>query len=171
VKPNVLDRAIGYVAPTVALRRLGARVRMEAALRMFGGGSYKGARHDTPNTKEWHPHLDGPNSSTLPDLDTLRADCADLEANAPIATGVMNTNVTSTVGTGLLPYARVDREFLKLADEQADTWESAAERIFDWWASSQSRPCDLARRLDFYSMQGWCSAPRSAAATSSRFVG
>jgi lambda family phage portal protein len=154
VKPTVLDRVIGYVAPQMALRRLGARVRMEAALRLFGGGSYKGARHDTPNTKEWHPQLDGPNSSTLPDLDTLRADCADLERNAPIATGVVNTNVTSTVGTGLLPYARVDREFLKLSDEQADQWESDAERIFDWWASSQGRPCDLARRLDFYSMQG-----------------
>lgn len=153
-KPNALDRVIGYFAPERALARASARLRLTTAMRMFGGGSYKGARHDTTNTKEWHPGLDGPNSGTLPDLETLRANAADLEKNAPIATGVINTNVTSTVGTGLLPYSRIDREFLKLTDEQADEWENAAERLFDWWASSMSRPCDLARRLDFYSMQG-----------------
>lgn len=154
-KPNFLDRMIARISPEAGLRRMSARVRLSAALRMFGGaGGYAGARHGSPATKEWHPSVDGPNSATMPDLETLRANAADLERNAPIATGVVNTNVTSVVGTGLLPYSRVDREFLKLSDEQADEWENAAERLFEWWATSLARPCDLARRLDFYSMQG-----------------
>lgn len=154
-KPTLLDRAVNYLSPEAGMRRMGARLKLSAAMRLFGGsGGYAGARHGTPATKNWNPALDGPNSATMPDLETLRANAADLERNAPIATGVINTNVTSTVGTGLLPYSRVDREFLKLTDEQADEWENAAERLFEWWAMSLSRPCDLARRLDFYSMQG-----------------
>jgi lambda family phage portal protein len=132
-------------------RSVSRRARAQAALRLFGSGGYNGARTDRPALKNWTPRIGGPNSDTIPDLEPLRARGADLERNAPIAAGVINTNVTSTVGTGLVPHSRIDREFLGLTDDQADAWESDAERIFAWWAESTA--CDLSRRMDFYGMQ------------------
>lgn len=140
-------------ARVAATRRSARRGRLAAsALRLWGSGGYQGARTDRPALKNWTPQLGGPNSDTLPDLGELRARSADLERNAPLATGVIATNVTSTVGTGIVPHARIDRDFLGLPDEQADQFERDAERVFALWAETHA--CDLAGRLDFYSMQG-----------------
>lgn len=140
------------LARTAGARRGAALRGPGAAIRMFGRGSYNGARTDRPALREWTPPIGGPNSDTLGDLTALRARSADLERNAPLATGVINTNVTSTVGTGIVPHARIDRDFLGLTDEQADQWERDAARIFAMWADSAA--CDLAGRMDFYTMQG-----------------
>ena len=148
----------GSTAQRMAASRAGsaratlARRAPMAAIKMFSRGGYNGARTDRPALREWTPLVGGPNGDTLADLPALRARSADLERNAPLATGVVNTNVTSTVGTGIAPHSRVDRAFLGLSDEQADAWERDAERIFAWWA--ESRACDIAGRLDFYGMQG-----------------
>lgn len=133
-------------------RRTLAQRSPSAALRLFGRGGYNGARVERPALREWTPLIGGPNSDTLGDLEALRARSADLERNAPLATGVINTNITSTVGTGVIPNSRIDREFLGLSDDEADAWEADVERIFDSVASTAR--LDLADRLDFWSMQG-----------------
>jgi capsid protein len=110
-------------------------VRLEAATRFFGPGQYTGARIDRPRSKNWTPRLGGPNSDSAPDLPALRARSADLERNSPLATGAVHTIVTTSVGTGLKPNARIDRELLGLKDDAADAWERKADRIFDWWST------------------------------------
>lgn len=151
VSPSFLDRAIARVSPTAALRRYEARVRFEAASQFFGVGGYNGARGDRQATKNWTPALGSPDSDTIPDLPALRARCSDLERNDPASAGVMNTKSTHVVGTGIIPNARIDREFLGLSDEEADAWETQADRIFDWWATS--RASDIGGRLTFYEQQ------------------
>lgn len=144
---------MGRTTARLAARHQSRRARAaSAALRLFGTGGYNGARTDRPALKNWTPFLGGPNSDTLPDLIALRARSADLERNAPIAAGVLNTNVTSTVGTGLRPQSTIDAEFLGLTDDQADAFERDAERVWALWA--ETTQCDLAGRLDFYALQG-----------------
>jgi lambda family phage portal protein len=146
-----LERALAAVAPAFALKRYESRVRFEAASRFFGPGGYNGARSDRQATKNWTPRLDGPDSSSIPDLQALRARSADLERNDPIAAGATNTTVTSTVGIGLMAHARIDRDYLGLDDAAAEAFERQLDRIWDWWASQQH--ADVTGRSDFYTQQ------------------
>ncbi|MDB4906371.1 MAG: hypothetical protein JWO05_1155 [Gemmatimonadetes bacterium] len=151
VQPSFLDRAIARVAPGYALQRYQSRVQFEAAQLFFGPGGYNGARLDRPATKSWLPRRGSANSDTIPDLLALRARCADLERNDPLAAGAMATMATHTVGTGIVPHARLDRDLLQLSDEDATAWERQADRIFHWWA--ETKACDYTGRQDFYGQQ------------------
>lgn len=125
IKQTLLDRAIGHLFPTVGARRLQARMTMAIA------GGYTGARRDRRQTSAWRPGSGDADSAILFDLPTLRERSRDLERNAPLAAGAINTKVTSIVGTGLKPRAAIDRDILKgLTEDQADAWERAAEREF-----------------------------------------
>jgi lambda family phage portal protein len=149
IRQKALASRTAQLSRAKSTRQVAAR----AALRYFGGGgAHNGARIDRPALKNWTPLPGGPNVESLPDLDALRGRSEDLIRNAPIATGVLATNVTSTVGTGIVPHSRIDREFLGLDDAAADKWEADAERVWAWWAESTA--CDLAGRMDFYAMQG-----------------
>jgi lambda family phage portal protein len=151
VKPSLLDRAIGAIAPMTALRRYEARVKMAAASYYFGTGGYEGARTDRPATKNWQPKLGSADSDSVPDLPMLRARAADLERNDPIAFGIGETKSTHIVGAGIIPRARIDREFLGLTDEQADAWERDCDRIVTNWMESGA--CDITRKNDFFSLE------------------
>jgi lambda family phage portal protein len=151
VAPTLLERAMARVAPQFAAKQYASRVRFAAAVRFFGPGGYNGARSDRQATKNWNPLLDGPDSSSVPDLRPLRARTADLERNDPIAASATNTTVNTTVGTGLRANARIDREYLKLDDAQAEAFERQCDRIWDWFA--ESRASDLAGQVDFYTQQ------------------
>lgn len=145
-KPTFLDRAIEYVSPQRALKRLQAR-----AVLGYATGGYVGARTDRTSLKEWQPQGGDANENQIPDLPTLRARSRDLIRNAPVATGALETTATSTVGAGLIPHARIDRDLLGLSEEEADAWERQAERYFWAWAGSPA--CDITRRHDFPALQ------------------
>lgn len=146
VPQNLLDKAIAYVAPRVAARRLQAR----AALALAGG--YSGARIDRAALSAWRTTTAGsPSSDVIADLPMLRARSADLERNAPIAASVINTSVTHVVGTGIACNPQIDAEFLGLTEEQATAWQLNTRRRFRTWCDSQD--CDLSRTLNFYGLQ------------------
>lgn len=120
-----LDKAIGYISPVRGAQRLHARMAMAIA------GGYTGARRDRRQTMTWNPGSGDADSAILPDLPELRDRARDLERNAPLAAGIINTKVTSIVGTGLKPHASICRDILTgLSEEQLDAWERAAEREF-----------------------------------------
>jgi len=111
----------------------------------IGASGYTGARTDRPQTKNWRPGLGSPTSDTVPDLPTLRSRSRDLERNAPIARGALDTNVINVVGTGLKVLPHIDREFLGLSEEEADAWERQAQRLFNAWEEE----CDITRQQTF----------------------
>jgi lambda family phage portal protein len=161
LRPSFVDRVIASVSPSWGLRRMESKVRLEAATRFFGGpGGFNGARMSRPAMKEWTPFPRSPDADAIPDLPALRGRSRDLERNAPIAAGALNTQVTSVVGEGLTPHPRVDREYLNLTDEEADAWERQASRLWTIW--STSRACDFERRTNFdgltsLTLNGWLS--------------
>jgi lambda family phage portal protein len=145
-KPTFADRVVEYFSPGSALRRLQAR-----AMLGFATGGYSGARTDRKALKEWEVRSGSADEVQIADLATLRARSRDLVRNAPIATGALGTWVTSTVGTGLVPHASIDRDLLGLSEDEADAWERQAERF--WWAWAGSPACDITRRHDFQAIQ------------------
>jgi|LGOV01.1.fsa_nt_gb lambda family phage portal protein len=146
IKTTLLDKAIGYFAPVKGAQRLQARMAMAIA------GGYTGARTDRRQTYNWGLRDSDADSAILGDLPTLRARSRDLERNAPLAAGAINTKVTSIVGTGLKPRAAIDRDILKgLTEEQADAWERAAEREFK--LATSSADFDIERGHGFLASQ------------------
>lgn len=139
---------IAHVSPTTALRRHQARMALAMTT-----GNFKGARRDRRETLEWRATSGSADSDTLDDLDTLRARSRDLVRNQPLATGAINTVVTSTVGDGLRPHARVDRRVLSrlMSDDEIDDFERQAERLWSHWARGTG--CDATRTQTFVGLQ------------------
>jgi len=142
---NLLDRAIAWVAPRTAARRLVAREQLS----LMGG--YSGARRDRASLAGWRTRVGSPETDVIADLDTLRQRCADLERSAPVGAAVINTNVLHVVGTGLACNPQLDAALLRLSPEQATAWEGDVKRRFRIWAASVD--CHLSRHLNFYGLQ------------------
>lgn len=143
------DKIIGVFSPKTAFERL----RYRAATQALTGG-YKGADKSRRATKKWSAGSGSADADTLPYLNTLRARSRDLCRNAPLACGAINTVVTNTVGTGLIPQSQPDKEYLlsfNISEEEIDNFTKAAEREFWFWASS--RHCDASGTQNFLGLQ------------------
>lgn len=142
---NLLDKAIAYVAPRVAAKRLQSRMTLTAL------GAYNGASFNRPGLAGWAPRAADAVSDINCDLPTLRARSRDLGRNAPIAGGAINTMVTNVIGTGLTLQPQPDRDVLGLSDQDAEAWAATARR--EWCLWSESRDCDITRAQNFYELQ------------------
>ena len=144
IKGSWLDRAIGVVAPRVALKRAQARATMAIA------GKYNGGSRSRRATKGWG--TSGADADTdLADREVMIARSQELFCNSPLARGAINTNVTSVIGSGLELGAAIDREYLGMSDDEADAWEGAAER--EWRLFSETPECDVERKQNFAGLQ------------------
>lgn len=142
---NVLDRAIGVVAPKVALQRMQARGMMAVA------GSYHGGKMDRSATRNWRPGAGSANADTTLDRTDLRARSRDLARNNPTACAAINANVTNVIGTGLSMRPRIDSKTLGITDEEAEIYEDQIER--EWQLCALTQDIDAAKTLDFYGLQ------------------
>ena len=145
VERTLVDRMIQYIDPVRAARRYRARISLAVA------GGYIGASTTRRPTLTWRAQKGDADAVLLFDLPTLRERSRDLLRNAPLAVGAVNTVVTNVVGTGLKLKSQIDRDALKMTEDQADAWESQAEREWKLWSDSQE--CDVARTLNFCGMQ------------------
>lgn len=146
VRPSLLDRAVAALSPRAGIERLKAR-----AMYTYLTGGYTGARTDRRATRDWNPAAQGADADTIGDLPTLRARSADLIRNNGIAAGAIKTVCTKTVGTGLMPYPRVDREVLGLTADEAAAWCRQMKRIFRTIA--RTRALDIAGQSTFFELQ------------------
>lgn len=136
-KLNPIDRLVSFFNPESATRRLRARIAME----VFRG--YDGASNSRRSLKEWHPGGGDADSDILENLPDLRERSRDLVRNNPLAAGAIKTKVTNVIGTGLRLQSRIDRDVLRLTEDQADEWEKRAER--EWRLYWESQNCDITR--------------------------
>jgi capsid protein len=129
-----------------------ARRRVVVSGGFFGGGGYEGARTDRSALRNWTPGASSADAEIIPALEGLRGRTRDLARNAPLIAGALDTHLTSIIGPGLVPHPRIDHEFLGLTEEQADTWQKQAARI--WWLLAESKRLDVKQRLSF-AQQTW----------------
>ena len=144
VQWTLADRFATWLNPRAGAERLQSRVQMSIA-----AGGYSGGKRDRRATRNWRPRQTSVNEELSADLPDLRSRSRDLARNVPIATGAINTVVTSVVGDGLMLQSQVDRDALGLTPEAAEAWQRQAEREFAIWAR---RP-DFSSRLNFDEMQ------------------
>ena len=112
-------------------------------------GAYRGAERNRLR-KDWSPLGGSPDADLLGELPTLRERSRDLNRNDAHAAAITNTVVVNTVGTGIKPQCRLDREGLGLTEAAARTFERAAERAWRSWCPL----ADAQNRVDFYELQG-----------------
>jgi lambda family phage portal protein len=144
-KENFLDKVIKFIDPVRARERLKARWQMTVV------SAYTGASKSRRALTTWKTLELDADSAILSDLPTLRDRSADLLRNSPLALGAVNTACTNIIGTGLKIQARIDREVVKMSDDEVDKWESKVEREWRLW--SESKDCDISRTLNFAGLQ------------------
>lgn len=145
---NALDKVIGYISPKKALQREVTRQK----LKMINSGyGEHGASTKKKSLVGWLTR----SGSVLEDIERnipkLRERSRDLYMGAPFATGALKTIRTNVVGSGLRLNAQIDYEYLGMTLEEADEWETKAEREFELWADSVH--CDAQRMNNFYELQ------------------
>jgi len=146
-EPNIIDRAVSFLSPVRGANRMKARAAMAIA------GAYFGASKTRRALSEWTTSGGDADSDINPDLSDLRERARDLIRNNALATGAINTKVTSVVGTGLVLRSRIDRNILGLSEDDAEAWEKRTEAEWRLWADSTDFFCDVARTLNFAGIQ------------------
>lgn len=154
IPENLLDKAIKYVSPKTAARRMQARGALEAMALMNGKGGYNGARLDKASLSRWLPGGGSANSDIIGDLPTLRDRSRDQMRNSPVALGGLNTATSHVVGTGLSFTPLINGSALGMSTERTEAWQNETKRRFDAWA--ESADCSLDRTQNFYGLQDLC---------------
>lgn len=134
-KLNVIDRAIAAVAPEWALRRMAARVRLEAA-RAYYDGATTGRRAASIRRSSADA-----NTIAYAQLSKLRSGSRDLARNNPHARRAVEAIVSNTVGEGITPH------FLR-GNVRAEDLEELAKRHL------HTRACDSDALLTYGGLQG-----------------
>lgn len=144
--PNIVDRAVSFVAPQWGVSRRKARAQL-AMVDTYYGSSRK--RSQTKGLKVSPDDADA--ALDYGNFELLRDRANHLERNDPIANGAIDTTVTSVVGTGLSLSSAVKGNIIGLSEAQTIALKQEIEFEFSLWAESPD--CDIARTLNFYGMQ------------------
>lgn len=136
------------VSPERALRRIGARQRMQILNQGYGD---HGASSKKKSMLGWITRLGSVLEDVEQNIPKLRERSRDLYMGAPLATGALKTIRTNVIGSGLKLNAQIDYEYLGMTLEEADEWEAKVEREFALWADSVH--CDAQRMNNFYELQ------------------
>lgn len=145
---QVIDGVIATVAPQLALKRAGARHKIE--ILNSGYGNY-GASTTKKSLVGWNYAGGSAREDINDNLSVLRQRSRDLYMGVPIANGAIKTMRTNVVGRGLMLKPTVDREVLGFEVEQAQALEKQIAREWAVWA--ESADCDMARLDNFYELQ------------------
>jgi len=152
---NGPDKAILSIAPQKNTARPVKRARSYSAYNLnnyfYGGsGAYDGAK-DSRTSRHWSPSAGVADAEMLGDLQPLREKSRDLFRNNAIGRGAILTMTSNIIGAGLKFQSAIDRDYLGMTEDEADTWETNTERKWENWAGSVN--CDSAKSSDFYDIQ------------------
>lgn len=126
-RPNILDRAIGWVAPETGARRLRHRAAIDIMARGYEGAD-RGRLKSSWRTPPTSADAEIAGAGRL-----LRDRMRDLVRNNPHAANALSVLVTHAVGDGIVPRAK----------------DPKVNVLFKRW----SRRCDADGHLDFYGIQ------------------
>ena len=145
---NFFDKAIAYVSPNRAMKRVRARKHLEVINQGYGN---HGASTRKKSLVGWLTRPGSVIEDVEHNIPKLRERSRDLYMGSPLATGALKTIRTNVVGAGLRLNAQIDYEYLGMTLEEADAWETQVEREFSLWA--ESIHCDAQRMNNFYELQ------------------
>lgn len=147
IKLNLIDRAIGFFSPKAGIER----ARDRSAWQSLGSAGYITFGSSKKSMRGAIATHGSAETDINPKLSDLRASSRDLRMNSPLAGAALNRKATNAIGYGLMLQSRIDREFLKISNEEADKWQRDVERRFKIWSKSEN--CDASRIQNFAEMQ------------------
>lgn len=145
---RAIDGIIATVAPQFALKRAGARHKMQ--ILNSGYGNY-GANVTKKSMLGWNYAGGSWREDINENLPTLRQRSRDIYMGVPIGRAAVNTMRTNVVGRGLMPKPTIDADMLKISPEKAKELERKISKEWELWA--ESADCDMARLDNFYELQ------------------
>jgi lambda family phage portal protein len=101
--------------------------------------------------RSWDAVFSTADEALLPAAQMLRSRSYDAMRNQPAARGALRIMKTGVIGSGLRMQPSIDRDFLRMTEEQARTWQAKTYQEFRLW--SESRNCDFSRQLTFTGLQ------------------
>lgn len=139
---KTLDKRIEKHEKTIRLHALSQQV-----------GWLEGPAHQAANTtrrayRNWKVSSGTADENLLDDLALIRDRVEDLYRNNPIVRGLVSAETESVIGQGLKLQCTIDRDVLRLTDQQAEEWENKTERLFD--LDMKSVEVDAYRRMTGY---------------------
>jgi lambda family phage portal protein len=131
IKQSWLDKAALAISPSWGTKRL----RHKLAVHNLKAAGY--ITPDSPNRsmQGTDATANNPDRDMAPKLKGSRGLSRDMAMNSPLAISILRRHKLSVINSGLQVQPRIDRKFLGLTDEQADTWEDTARREFDMLAN------------------------------------
>lgn len=141
--PTLWERALNVVAPKLAQDSYRTRCMFSML------GSYAGSSKTRRSMSDWSVTSGDADADTLGELDVLRQRSRDLMRSNSVANSVVNTQVTSIIGTGLKLQCRINAQVLGLTDEAKSEWEANTEAEFALFASR----CDYEQLSNFAGLQ------------------
>jgi len=114
------------------------------------GQAYDAGRRDNRRLRSYRPGGGSPSVDLLNDLPDLRERSRDLERNAPLALGAIETKTNGVIGTGLVLKSMLDFEVLRLDRKAAIAAQGQIEREFELWS----------KEADFTGQQHWLDMQR-----------
>lgn len=110
-----------------------------------------GAMRHKKSFADWFVEALSADEDITYNLPDLRAYSRDLCMTSPLAAGAVKSVTDGVIGSGLMCHPHIDRQFLRMSDEQAAEWEKEVER--EWISYSESTLCDASRTMNFYQLQ------------------
>ena len=145
---KAVDGIIATIAPQFALKRAGARHKMQ--ILNSGYGNY-GANVTKKSMLGWNYYSASWREDINENLSVLRQRSRDIYMGVPIGRAAVNTMRTNVVGRGLMPKPTIDADVLKISPEKAKELERKISKEWELWA--ESADCDMARLDNFYELQ------------------
>lgn len=131
--PNWLDKGVGWLAPSLGLRRMRARLALQGIEKLAYEGAKTGRRTDG-----WTTAGTSANAEIGASLSKLRERSRSLFRDSPVKK-MLRVMVANIVGTGIRPQART-------GDEKQD---KVINTLFERWQME----ADADDQLDFYGLQ------------------
>ena len=152
IQLNFLDKALAYISPKQATKRLAERVKYDSSVNFLRNQGYVTNISNQRNMRGWNATANSVDVDILPKRQSIVACSRDLNMNSPIARGILSRMVTNTIGLGLRYKAQIDREFLgftgELGSENADKWETNVEREWLTWSNSIYSDAELTHTIN-----------------------
>jgi lambda family phage portal protein len=136
-----IEKIIKFISPSWALNRETARMKLEVSS-AWNGTSKRRIEFDGYN-----PSKNDLNFDIFNELDTLRTYCSDLDRNNAFAAGIINTKVTSIIGSGLKMKPVINDTKVKISE-----YSEQIEDEFNLWASDKNE-CDGYGECNFFEIQ------------------
>lgn len=143
------DYLIEQFSPIRAANREVARITLDAVRDTQEKLSAYKSAEESRLRSSWPVSIGSANADLIPELSKIRERCRDLSRNNAFAAGLIETNVTNIIGTGMKCQSFIHPEMVNMTEDEVYEMQSMIEENFGHWMEQ----CDIEGRKHFFDVQ------------------